>query len=63
MVRPYVERVEVLRDVGRVGAGEGVRLAHGDLPGVDGLQAVTGVICKGIGGDPTFLNETHNREG
>ena len=51
LVRPYVEGVEVLRDVGRVGAGEGVRLAHGDLPGVDGLKAVSGVVCKVIGGE------------
>ena len=44
VVRPYVEGVEVLRDVVGVGAGEGVRLAHGDLPGVDGLKAVIGVV-------------------
>ena len=36
----------MLRDVGRVGAGEGVGITHGNLPGVDGLKAVTGVICK-----------------
>ena len=50
-MRPYIERVEVLCDVGRVGAGDGVRLAHGDLPGVDGLKAVSRVVCKVNGGE------------